>query len=94
MDGLRIADAIEACDWAGCSIGNKEILRAAVAALRNQPVTRSEAPYEFDRYVGGKLMAEGVTIERASSLQDAADAAARIASRGPRGEVPVLVMRP
>ena len=30
----RIADAIELCDWSGCSIGNKEILKSAVAALR------------------------------------------------------------
>lgn len=32
--GLQIADAIEACDWSGCSIGNKEILKAAVRQLR------------------------------------------------------------
>ncbi|MCA0338967.1 MAG: hypothetical protein LCH99_04470 [Proteobacteria bacterium] len=49
--------------------------------------------YEFDRYVSGRLMAEGVTIERARSFQDAAATAARIASRGPNGETPVLVLR-
>lgn len=36
-DAGRIANAIEACDWSGTSIGNKEILKAAVAALRVAP---------------------------------------------------------
>ncbi|MBP0440447.1 hypothetical protein [Tianweitania sediminis] len=35
---LQIADAIEKCDWSGCPIGNKEILKAAVIALRSFPV--------------------------------------------------------
>lgn len=30
----NIADAIEKCDWSNASIGNKEILKAAVVALR------------------------------------------------------------
>ena len=30
----RIADALELCDWSGCSIGNKAILKEAVRALR------------------------------------------------------------
>lgn len=51
-------------------------------------------PFEFDRYVNGVLMAEGVTIERQPDLQSAMRAAVVIASRGPRGEVPVLVYRP
>lgn len=33
--GDRIAAAIEACDWSGSPIGNKEILRAAVRELRS-----------------------------------------------------------
>lgn len=33
-NGDRIADAIEACDWSGSPIGNKEILKAAVMELR------------------------------------------------------------
>lgn len=49
--------------------------------------------YEFDRYVNGVLMAEGVTIERQTTLDSATREAARIASRGPNGEVPVLVLR-
>ncbi len=49
--------------------------------------------FEFDRYINGQLMAEGVTIERQKKLADAMREAARIASRGPNGEVPVLVLR-
>ena len=49
--------------------------------------------FEFDRYINGQLMAEGVTIERQNNLSDAMREAARIASRGPNGEVPVLVLR-
>lgn len=50
--------------------------------------------FEFDRYINGVLMAEGVTIERAATLEKAMFKAAKIASRGPNGEVPVLVLRP
>lgn len=32
-----IADALERCDWANVSIGNKAVIRAAVVALRAQP---------------------------------------------------------
>ena len=46
----------------------------------------------FDRYVNGVLMAEGVEIERASSFMEACVSATHIASRGPNGEVPVLVL--
>lgn len=49
--------------------------------------------YEFDRYINGRLMAEGVTIERAATLEEAMVIAARIASRGPNRELPVLVLR-
>lgn len=49
--------------------------------------------FEFDRYVNGQLMAKGVFIERQNNLPDAMRAAARIASRGPNGEAPVLVLR-
>jgi len=51
-------------------------------------------PYEFDRYINGRLMAEGVTIERQTNLTDAMRDAAKIASRGPNREIPVLVLRP
>jgi len=54
-----------------------------------EPVT-----FEFDRYVNGVLMAEGVTIEREETLEAAMLVAARIASRGSNGEAPVLVLRP
>lgn len=49
--------------------------------------------YEFDRYINGQLMAEGVTIEKAKTLEAATTAAVRIASKGPKGEAPVLVLR-
>lgn len=52
-----------------------------------------EPPYEFDRYVNGVLMAEGVTIEAVTDLAKATLRAVRIASRGPNGEAPVLVLR-
>lgn len=48
-------------------------------------------PFVFDRYVNGTLMAEGVEVERAKTLMEAAAIAARIAARGPNGEAPVLV---
>lgn len=49
--------------------------------------------YEFDRYIKGQLMAEGVTIEKQPTLEAAMVAAVRIASKGPNGEAPVLVLR-
>lgn len=49
-------------------------------------------PFHFDRYIKGVLMAEGVTIENEVSLEAATKLAARLASRGPRGETPVLVL--
>lgn len=67
-----------------CIQAEEEILAAIPA---------SAPPFEFDRYVNGVLMAEGVTIERETTLEGAAKAAARIASRGANGEAPVLVFR-
>ena len=49
--------------------------------------------HEFDRYINGQLMAEGVTIEKAETLEAATASAVRIASKGPNGEAPVLVLR-
>jgi hypothetical protein len=51
-------------------------------------------PFKFDRYVRGALMAEGVYIGRQTTLADAMQEAARLAEKGPNGEVPVLVYRP
>jgi hypothetical protein len=51
-----------------------------------------ERIWTFDRYVNGVLMAEGVQISRAASFEGACVSAARLASRGPNGEVPVLVL--
>lgn len=47
----------------------------------------------FDRYVNGVLMAEGVEVTRASSIEKAMATAAKLAARGPNGETPVLVSR-
>ena len=54
---------------------------------------QARAPFFFDRYVNGVLMAEGVCIERETTLEGAMQAAARIAAKGPNGEAPVLVYR-
>jgi hypothetical protein len=62
-------------------------------SLTPPAVTAWTPPFEFDRYINGVLMAEGVTIERETTIEDAARVAASIASRGPNGEAPVLVYR-
>jgi hypothetical protein len=62
---------------------------ALAALLRPEP--GPEPAFSFDRYINGQLMAEGVTIEKQPTLPMAMAAAAKIASRGPNGEVPVLV---
>ena len=49
--------------------------------------------FEFDRYINGTLMAEGVTIERETTLEQAMAKASKIASCGPNGEAPILVLR-
>lgn len=47
--------------------------------------------FYFDRYINGVKMAEGVCVQRATSLSMAMVVASKIASRGPNGEAPVLV---
>ena len=80
------------------SMGQKE-WRTMVNTFRNHrlafstPAASDAEGYEFDRYVNGVLMAEGVAIERERTLEAACRVAARIASRGPNGEAPVLVLR-
>ncbi|MBD8556344.1 hypothetical protein IFT84_17690 [Rhizobium sp. CFBP 8762] len=49
--------------------------------------------FEFDRYINGVLMAEGVTIKREPDFDKACVQAAKIASYGKNGEMPVLVYR-
>jgi hypothetical protein len=51
-----------------------------------------ERIWAFDRYVNGVLMAEGVTVTRASSFEEACVKATKLASRGPNNEAPVLVL--
>ena len=51
----------------------------------------AERPYTFDRYVGGQLLAEGITIEREATLESAI---ARAVQLCPRANAPtVLVLR-
>lgn len=50
-------------------------------------------PFYFDRYISGVRMAEDVCVERETTLEGAMLVAARIASKGPNGEAPVLVYR-
>ncbi|WP_329768834.1 hypothetical protein [Stenotrophomonas maltophilia] len=50
-----------------------------------------QPPFVFARFVNGVRMAEGVTIEKERNLTDAMQVAAKVASKGPNGEVPVLV---
>jgi hypothetical protein len=83
-DLIRRGDALNELQEYHC-------LYDAIAALPAQGV-RVKSPFHFDRYVNGVLMAEGVTIERESHLADAARVASRIASKGPNGEAPVLVL--
>jgi len=58
----------------------------------NTTVSDDLAPYVFDRYVNGVLMAEGVTVERAPNLPSAMSKAASLAAKGPNREIPVLVL--
>lgn len=85
----RIADAISMT-----RIDEREKCRQLLSeAETREREARVKAPFEFNRYINGKLMAEGVRIERIELLEDAMIVAAKIASRGPNGEVPVLVLR-
>ena len=89
-DLIRRGDALNAIKPIyGWSITAAEGVWDAIAALPAQGV---KPPFHFDRYINGVLMAEGVTIERESNLADAARVASRIASKGPNGEAPVLVL--
>lgn len=50
--------------------------------------------FRFARYVNGIRMAEGVTIEKAENLPEAMRTAAKLATIGHGGDVPVLVHEP
>ena len=64
----------------------------AIAALPAVTVGMKPTFY-FDRYINGVRMAEDVCVERETTLERAMLVAARIASKGPNGEAPVLVYR-
>lgn len=75
-------------------LGRQALESDALRSLRSTEGKEGErtGPFEFDRYVDGVLMAEGVTIEDAKTLEMASRKAAKIACRGPNGESPVLVL--
>lgn len=76
----------------GYAEGFGKATEAAITALPAAPGVRVKPPFHFDRYINGILMAEGVTIEREGNIADAMRVASRIASKGPNGETPVLVL--
>lgn len=78
--------------WAMLDAAVNELVRFREETARAVPVAR--APFVFDRYINGRLMAEGVTVEREISLAAAMSVAAKIAPKGPNREVPVLVLTP
>ena len=65
----------------------------AEAALAAQIEADDIPPFHFYRYINGVLMAEGVEINKETTLDSAMKVASRIASKGPNGEAPVLVYR-
>lgn len=49
--------------------------------------------FKFDRYIDGKKMAEGVNAGEHLDLASATKLAARLAKPGPKGQVPILILR-
>lgn len=54
----------------------------------------TKPPFHFDRYVNGVLMAEGVTIERETTLEDALRVAWDIAKKQSSGKPFAIVYVP
>ncbi|MBO0125169.1 hypothetical protein [Agrobacterium sp. OT33] len=78
-----------------CDLFDARDALAGTARYEPEPASSfvEKSPFEFDRYINGSLMAEGVRIEKVETLEKAMVIAAKVASRGPNGEVPVLIMR-
>ncbi|WP_427183650.1 hypothetical protein ACL598_17750 [Bordetella bronchialis] len=100
----KIAQQWDGCEYDGVggaiNIGNairsagSRLMRETRLAPAAQPEKQAaQAAWHFDRYIDGELMAEGVVIERQKDMEGAMRAAAAIASKGPNGEVPILVLR-
>jgi hypothetical protein len=73
------------------------IASARITGDKDRRESQSSAPtepvaFEFDRYVNGVLMAEGVAIERAKTLDQAILKAVKIAARMSQART-VLVLR-
>ncbi|MBO1023291.1 hypothetical protein IPU75_01020 [Ochrobactrum sp. SD129] len=72
MSGLlncQIADALEKCDWAGASIGNKSIVLSAIEALRNIPVA-PVSPTHRHKKRGSEYVLLGIGKMQAASWVD------------------------
>lgn len=84
-DLIRRGDAFAVVK--GLSLLEGDILALPAVTVGVKP------PFYFDRYISGVRMAEDVCVERETTLEGAMLVAARIASKGPNGEAPVLVYR-
>lgn len=87
----RLMDNLERCEPTGV-LGMQERI-AELEAERDKAIAKGhpKAPFRFVRYRNGVEMAEGVTIEKASTLSEAAAKAAAIAaSRYPVSDVLVF----
>lgn len=88
-DLIRRGDALNALHY-DVGLGTAHPAYECIAALPAVTVG-VKPPFYFDRYINGVRMAEDVCIERETTLESAMLVAARIASKGPNGEAPVLV---
>lgn len=98
MFGLPVHEVRNHGDEAHCLRYVRRRLLAASARIkgdkdRDNPVERPHPPYNFDRYVGGKLMAEGITIEREGALDAAIARAVQLCPKANAPTVLVLVER-
>lgn len=87
-DLIRRGDALALCDRYPYVEGVRDALQDLPAVT-----VGVKPPFYFDRYINGVRMAEDVCVERETTLESAMLVAARIASKGPDGEAPVLVYR-
>lgn len=94
-DRLAPTDAAQDDDLECTDCGGTGITYQTERVCTCQPTdaAQARAPFFFDRYINGVQMAEGVCIERETTLEGAMQAAVRIAAKGPKGEAPVLVYR-
>lgn len=85
LEPCQIADALEKCDWAGASIGNKAIVSLAIEALRNN----CRAPAAMDTRLGTIGYAQRGTI--GLLMEGAVDGAVIVPKPGGDFETPVVM---